>query len=110
MLTPPGIRPLIPRPENFPLSTAEKWLSGQLPSNRHMLQMMQAWGRRFVEFVYEPAVGTELKAYALGEELDAIKSHIARLERELDAAASYQVREVSDAAGSPQGGDLDAKG
>lgn len=77
--------------------TVEGWLEGKMPQNRHMLQMMAAWGKAFVAFVYEPAVGTQMAAYQLETELQDLKAKLKRLEGNLDAANFSEVRTMADA-------------
>lgn len=77
--------------------TVEGWLSGSLPMNRHLIQMMSRWGQRFIVFVFEPAVGTSLQAYQLDQELKEVKAQIVRLEGALNAANQTEVRSMADA-------------
>ena len=82
---------------NCPPRTVEGWLQGQMPQNKHMLQMMAAWGKGFVAFVYEPAVGTPMAAYQLETELQDLKAKLKCLEGNLDAANFSEVRTMADA-------------
>lgn len=77
--------------------TVEGWLKGQMPQNKHMLQMMQAWGKAFVAFAYEPAVGTQMAAYQLDTELQDLKARLKRLEGDLHAADFGEVRGLENA-------------
>lgn len=69
--------------------TTKKWFAGALPENRHMTAMAKRWGKRFLAFVYEPAVGP-WRDYVLHEELQDLKSRLARLEADTNAEMVLQ--------------------
>lgn len=79
--------------------TVEGWLAGHMPANRHLLLMMRAWGRQFVAFIFEPAVGTSLAAYAIDQELQELKVRMAAFEGALNAASEDQLRTLEVSAG-----------
>jgi hypothetical protein len=82
--------------------TVEGWLSGSLPANRHMIQMIAKWGYGFIAFVFEPAAGTSLRPYALNQELQDLKAKMLVLEGALNAATENEIRTLADAdMGSP---------
>lgn len=88
--------------------TTKKWIGGCLPSNEHLAAMGRRWGKRFLAFVYEPVVGP-WRHYAMDEELEALKTRIAEIEREfadgpVDAAGRAVANAAADLAVAPGGG------
>lgn len=66
--------------------TAQGWLSGTLPRNKHMLAMKKAWGWRFIAFIYQPfdwAGKADLRARL--DDLDKSLAETRRLLRETQA-------------------------
>lgn len=76
--------------------TARRWLEGALPENRHLAAMASRWGRRFLAWVYEPAIGPAAD-FALDDELQELRRRLARLET--DYAIARETLRGEDRAG-----------
>ena len=62
-------------------ATAKRWLAGIRPTSEMLSVMAQRWGWRFVNFAFEPVVGTP----AMYAEMQAFDARLARLETEREA-------------------------
>ena len=72
---------LIARDFRVSIATAKRWLAGALPTAEHLAAMGARFGKRFLAFVYEPAVGP-WRDYAYEEEIQDLRTRLDALERE----------------------------
>ncbi len=77
-------------------ATARRWLGGEKPTSEFVAAMAARFGWRFVNFIYEPVIGTP----AIRAEMDALDARLARLEEQ---------RKIDDAAGAVAFGWVDSK-
>lgn len=84
--------------------TAERWKSGLLPENKHIVAMVQRWGARFLASIYGHIVGGDgLDAAALAAELSELRAAFARIDARsrLGVNDCAMIPVASDMAGIP---------
>ena len=62
-------------------NTAEKWLGGCMPSNKHMAMMVKRWGMAFLAHAYEPLL-RPWRHTTMDQELTALRQAVDAIERE----------------------------
>ena len=79
----------IARDFNVGQRTAETWLAGAKPADRHLWAMVARWGRPFLDWISMPALTPEEEA-SLDERLERLEADLRNLLADLVAAERPQ--------------------